>query len=71
MNETDSSWWYNHLRHTTAEKYDNKGKGWYFRFDDYKMSYKYILLITWTLMGQFNTYNPTCCEENKEDNWGN
>ena len=28
-------------------KYDNKGKGWYFRFDDDdKISYNYILLIT-------------------------
>ena len=29
-------------------KYDTKGKGWYFRFDDDdddKMSYKYILSI--------------------------
>ena len=23
-----------HLRHTTTEKYDNNGKGGYFRFDD-------------------------------------
>ena len=23
-----------HLKHTTTEKYDNNGKGWYFRFDD-------------------------------------
>ena len=33
-------------RHTAAEKYDNKGKDWYFRFDnDDKLSYKYILSI--------------------------
>ena len=45
--ETDSIWWYNHLRHTTAEKYDNNGKGWYFQFDDdNKMSYEYILSMT-------------------------
>ena len=41
------------------EKYDNNGKGWYFWFDDdNNMSYKYILSITWTEMGQLNTYNP-------------
>ena len=34
------------------KKYDNNGKGWYFRFDDdNNMSYKYILSITWTEMG--------------------
>ena len=32
---------------TTTEKYDNNGKGGYFRFDDdNKMDYKYILPIT-------------------------
>ena len=41
------------------KKYDNNGKGWYFRFvDDNNMSYKYILSITWPEMGQLNTYNP-------------
>ena len=36
----------NHLRHTTTEKYDNNGKGGYFRFDDdNKMGYEYILSI--------------------------
>ena len=45
--------------HTTTEKYDNNGKDWYLRFDyDNNMSYKYILSITWTEMGQLNTYNP-------------
>ena len=34
-----------HLRHTTTEKYENNGKGGYFRFDD-NMSYRYILSIT-------------------------
>ena len=30
-----------HLRHTTTEKYDNNGKGGYFRFDDDNhMSYR-------------------------------
>ena len=30
-----------------TEKYDNSGKGWYFRFDDNnEMSYRYILWIT-------------------------
>ena len=31
---TDRIVWYNHLRLTTAEKYDNDEKGWYFRFDN-------------------------------------
>ena len=31
------------------EKYENNGKGGYFQFDDdNNMSYKYILLITYT-----------------------
>ena len=48
--ETDSIWWYSHLRHTTTGKYDNNGKGWYFRFDDdNKMIYKYILSIYITI----------------------
>ena len=55
-----------HLRHTTNEEYDNNGKGGYFRFnDDNNMSYRYILSITWTEMGQLNTYNPTYCYDNK------
>ena len=38
-----------HLRHTTTEKYENNGKGGYFRFDDdNNMSYRYILSITYT-----------------------
>ena len=42
-------------------------KGLYFRFDyDNKMNYKYILSITKTWMGQFNIYNSTCYEENKD-----
>ena len=49
------------------EKYDNNGKGWYFRFDvDNNMSYKYILPITWTEMGQLNTYNPICLNDKGE-----
>ena len=55
-----------HLRHTTTEKYDNSGKGGYFRFDDdNNMSYRYILSITYTEMDQLNTYNPIFCNENK------
>ena len=55
----DRIWCNLHLRHTTTEKYDNSAKGWYFRFDDdNNTSYKYILSITWTEMGQLNTYNP-------------
>ena len=34
--------------------------------DDNKMNYRYILSITKTLIGQFNIYNPTCYEENKD-----
>ena len=56
MYATDSIWWYNHLRHTITEKYDNNGEGWYFLINDYnKMSYEYILSITNTWMGLFNT----------------
>ena len=65
-------WWYNHPSHTVTatEKCDNNGKGWYFHFDDdNKMSYKHILLITYIWMGQFNTYKPHFCVENKEGNW--
>ena len=43
MTEYDSTY---HLRHTATEKYDNNGKGGYFRFDDNKMGYEYILSIT-------------------------
>ena len=63
---SDRIWCNKHLRHTTTEKYDNNGKGWYFRFDDdYNMSYRYILSITYTEMGQLNTYNPIYCNRNK------
>ena len=42
-----------HLRHTATEKYDNNGKGGYFRFDDdNNISYRYILSVTYTEMGQ-------------------
>ena len=55
-----------HLRYTTTEKYDNTGKGGYFRLDDdNNMSNKYILSITYTEMGQLTTYNPIYCNENK------
>ena len=44
------------------EKYNNNGKGGYFRFDDdNNMSYRYILSITYTEMGQLNTYSPIYC----------
>ena len=52
------------------DKYDNNGKGWYFRFDDENnMSYKYILSITRTEMGQLNIYNPIYFNDkgNRED----
>ena len=44
--------------HTTTEKYDNNGK-------DNNMSYRYILSIIYTEMGQLNIYNPIYCNENK------
>ena len=37
------------VRHTTTEKYENNGKGWYFRYDDdNNMGFRYILSITYT-----------------------
>ena len=40
-------------------KYDNNGWGWYFWFDDDNdMSYRYILSITSTEIGQLYTYKP-------------
>ena len=63
---SDRIWCNKHLRHTTTEKYENNGNGGYFRFDDdNNMSYSYILSITYTEMGQLNTYNPIYCNENK------
>ena len=48
------------------KKYDNNGKGGYFRFDDdYNMSYRFIFPITYTEMGQLNTCNPIYCNGNK------
>ena len=62
----DRIWCYKHLRHTTTEKYDNNEKGAYFRCDyDNNMSYRYILSITYTEMGQLNIYNSIYCNENK------
>ena len=59
-------WCNKHLRPTTTEKYDNNGKGGHLRFDDdNKMSYRYILSINYTEMGQLNTHNPMYCNENK------
>ena len=61
---SDRIWCNTHLRHTTTERYNN-GKGGCFRFDDdNNMSYRYILSITYTEMGQLNTYNPIYCNEN-------
>ena len=54
----DRIWSSKHLRHTTTKKYDNNGKGGYFWFDDgNNTSYKYTLSITYSEMGQLNTYN--------------
>ena len=58
-------WRNKHLRHTATEKYNNSGKGGYFRFDDDNMSYICILSIIYTEMGQFNTYKPIYCNEKK------
>ena len=42
----DRIWCNKYLRHTTIEKYENNGKGGYFRFDDdNNISYRYILSI--------------------------
>ena len=63
---SDRIWCNKHLRHTPTEKYDNNGKGGYFRFDDdNNMSYRYILSITYTDIGQLNTYKPIYWNENK------
>ena len=62
----DRIWCNKHLRHTTTEKYDNNEKGGYFLFDDdNNMSYRYILSITYTEMGQLSKYSPRCYHENK------
>ena len=59
-------WCDKHLRHTTTQAYDNNGKGGYFRFDDdNNMIYRNTISMTYTEMGQFNTYNPIYCNENK------
>ena len=63
---SDRMWCNKLLRHTSTEKYDNNGKGGYFRFDDDdNMSNRYILSVPYTEMGQLNTYNPIYCNENK------
>ena len=62
----DRIWCNKHLRRTTTEKYDNNGNGGYVRFDDdNNMSYRYIISITYTEMGQLNIYNPIYCNEKK------
>ena len=51
---------------SSTEKYDKNGKCGYFRFDDdYNMRDKYVISVTYTEMGQLNTYNPIYCNENK------
>ena len=55
---SDRIWCNTHLRHTSTEKYNNNGKGGYFRFDDYNnTSFKYILSITynWNVEHKLNT----------------
>ena len=67
---SDRIWCNKHLRHTTTEKYDNNGKGGYFRFDDDNtMGYRYTLSITSTEMGQLNTYSPLYCNDIKIMHW--
>ena len=52
---------------TQPRKNGNDGKGGYFRFDDdNNMSYRYIISVSYTEMGQFNTYNSIYCNENKK-----
>ena len=62
---SDRMWCDKHLRHTTRENYDNNGKGGYFRFDDDNNMRCRFLSITYTEMGQLNTYDPIYCNENK------
>ena len=68
---SDRIWCNKRLRHTTTEKNENNWKGGYFRFDyDNNMSYRYILPITYTWMGQLNIYNPIYCNKNKRQSIG-
>ena len=44
---SERQWCKKTFRHTTTEKYENNGKGGYFRFDDNNnVSYRYIISIT-------------------------
>ena len=52
---SDRIWCNKHLRHTTTEKYNNRKDGYFLFDDDNNMSYRYILSITYTEMGQLNT----------------
>ena len=49
-------------------KYDDNGKSWYFWLDDDDNELQIYTLDHLTWMGQFKTYNPTYCKENKECN---
>ena len=56
---------------TQPRKYDNNGKGWYFRYDDAnKMSYKWILSITCTWMGQYNNTIPRIAKKISKETEG-
>ena len=58
---SDRTWCNKHLRHTTTEKYENNGKGGYFRFDDdNNMSYRYILSITLLQWASWTPTTPYC-----------
>ena len=58
---SDRIWCNKHLRHTTTEKYENNGKGGYFRFDDdNSISCRYILSITLLKWASCETHVPWC-----------
>ena len=45
--ETDSTWWYNHLSHTTTENYDGNGKGIIFIANTVEMPVSYTVANLW------------------------
>ena len=54
ISKTKSTWWYNHLRHTTTENYDNNWKDWYFL--DYMMIVRSVTIVFALLNLAFNGY---------------
>ena len=62
-------WWYDHIRHTTTNKYVTNGRDWKSQFDDdKKISYKYNLMVTETSAGQLNTYNSIYFKDGDQGN---